>query len=74
MKKLKHNVFLDCKACDHEVDLHAVGKFAKVVSYFLSGQYGKCMAGPWCQCRQYLPKDNLRYLEWRYDNDTSTQR
>lgn len=58
-----------CKTCSHGVDYHAVGKFAKMISYFLTGTYSKCMVGPWCKCVKFVPNDNLRYLEWAYGND-----
>jgi len=66
-KKIPRNRSLPyCKTCSHDVDYHAVGKFSKVVSYFITDIYSRCMVGPWCKCRQFIPKDNLKYLEWAY--------
>lgn len=65
-KKRKSRSIPSCKKCGHGVDYHALGKFEKIVSFFVLGIYSSCMVGPWCKCRQFVPKDNLRYLEWRY--------
>lgn len=66
-----------CRNCDHSVYCHIApyssegNKFGdfKVLKWGMCDVYGN-MGIRVCYCDTFIPKDNLKFLEWRYEQTT----
>lgn len=62
-----------CKNCNHSVHTH-IGPFGRdgdKFGYFKIAVWGSCSFpigyGSCCGCNKFSPKDNLEYLEYKYE-------
>ena len=54
--------------CGHVRPMHTTW------AYTVEVQLGSCtgyVIDSVCECEKFIPKDNLEYLEWRYDGNTT---
>jgi len=66
-----------CRNCPHHRDSHIVRYHVHLINQRLIGPtcYGETLSGGQCDCPEYVPKDNLEYLEYceakRNSNETA---
>lgn len=59
-----------CRNCPHHRDGHVEIYHSHIITNYLVRQacYGNQYETPaLCKCLEYAPKDNLEYLEWKYN-------
>ena len=63
-----------CRNCDHSVHCHIApySRDGDMFGYFKVVKWDMCAAYDlvgerMCICTSFLPKDNLKYLEWKYE-------
>ena len=53
-----------CRTCNHIIEVHLNDNDGTECNY------GWLVGNNKCHCREYLPLDNLEYLEYRYEQQS----
>jgi hypothetical protein len=54
-----------CRTCDHSYGNHSNdGMGMRMVGYYIENNI---IENDFCKCKEYITKDNLRYLEYCYE-------
>lgn len=59
--RIQPNIVKFCRMCEHSYGWHDQNGCHQGV---YNSPFGK-----FCKCKEYITKDNLKYLEWKYEQN-----